>query len=406
MKKLIFIMILILNLWNVMFLHAEVNLNTNIMVDFTNTDIDNVIKIFSEQMNINIVKNKNVEIKINARLKDIPALEALNIICETHGLSYTIRDNLITIYNSKDFVSEALLYEGKTRVYKLTYTKAMDIFKKLELVLGDAIKKGRLNIYPDERVNAIIAIIKTNGKKTLALDEIINAFDQPTLQVLIEAKILEVSLSDENKYGLKWESFSKLKFIMPFSGSVKEEMSLGKTFVLPNNNGSIDGLITAIGSKSDAKVLSNPRLLINNNEEAKIIVGRNEPYTETIKDPQGGTLSTTQFVETGIGFNVTPQINEKFVTLHIAPMVSSAAPRDDLIVPPVISKSEAKTVVTTADNSVVLIGGLISEKKSTVITKVPILGNIPILGYLFSSRNYVTLRSELVLILSVKIIRP
>jgi len=385
---------------------AEANLNINIIVDFTNTDIDDVMKIFSEKMNINIVKNKNVETKINARLKDVPALEALNIICKTHGLSYTIRDNLITICNGKDFVSEGLIYEGKTRVYKLTYTKATEIYKKLQSVVGSAIIEGRLNIYPDERVNAIIAIIRKDRIEELALAEIINAFDQPTLQVLVEAKIIEVALSEENKYGIKWDSLSKLKFVMPFSGNEEKDMSLSRTFLLPGKNGSIDGLITAIGSKSDAKVLSNPRLVINNNEEAKIIVGRNEPYTQTIKDPLGGSLSTTEFVETGIGFTVMPQINENYVTLQIAPIVSSAAPRENLFVPPVISKSEAKTVVTTANNSTIMIGGLISEKKSTVITRVPLLGRIPILGYLFSSRNYVTLRSELVLILTVKIVKP
>jgi type II secretory pathway component GspD/PulD (secretin) len=190
---------------------------------------------------------------------------------------------------------------------------------------------------------------------------------------------------------------------MPFAGDPRTDGSWDRVWKLKDFT--LNGLVTAIGKDTDARVLSNPRLLVINGEEAKIIVGRNEPYSETIKDPLGGSITSTKFVETGIGFTVTPQINEKFVTLTIAPVVSSAAPRADLIVPPVISKSEAKTVVTMADRSTVVIGGLIQEKKSVVITKIPILGDIPYLGYLFSSRQNVKLRSEIILILTTTIIK-
>jgi type II secretory pathway component GspD/PulD (secretin) len=389
-------------------LYARPELNAIVDIDFDNVELDVMMKFFSKTMNVNIIKQHGVSVSISAHLAGIPAIDALGIICDTHELSYTLSDNTITIYSSHDYASANLLYEGETSIYSLNYTKAVDIFSKLSGVFSNDIKNGRMLIFPVERTNSIVVVKKKGNIRTSQeLRQIISAYDQPTLQVLIEAKIVEITLNRENQYGINWNLLQQSEhpnhFQMPFAGDPRTDGSWDRVWKLKDFT--LNGLVTAIGKDTDARVLSNPRLLVINGEEAKIIVGRNEPYSETIKDPLGGSITSTKFVETGIGFTVTPQINEKFVTLTIAPVVSSAAPRADLIVPPVISKSEAKTVVTMADRSTVVIGGLIQEKKSVVITKIPILGDIPYLGYLFSSRQNVKLRSEIILILTTTIIK-
>ncbi len=124
--------------------------------------------------------------------------------------------------------------------------------------------------------------------------------------------------------------------------------------------------------------------------------------------PSGGESiiqTKTEFIEVGIGITVTPQVNEDNVILKIKPNVSSAAERESLYDPPTVSKSEAETTVSVKNKSTLVLGGLIQTRKEKVVKKIPLLGSIPILGWLFSSRSWVTKRSELVIFLTPTIIQ-
>lgn len=389
--------------------------NKKINIAFKGTDIDDVIKIFSEKTGVNIIRNNNVKAKITANLKNINVMDALDLICKTHNINYLIDETIsgeevIRIYTQKDYL-EGLIYQGTADIIKLKYTKALDVYKKLEESGGIKGKNeggyGGGIIYADEKSNSIIIVDKNVSIKRNKLKEIIEAFDRPTPQVLIEAKILSVSLSDESRYGIKWDILWKADILMPFSGNTTSDFNISKTWKFNDGSGSITGLITALQEQGDVKVLSNPRIVVLNNESAKIIVGKNEPYTVTTTIPSGGSTvvtTDTKFVEVGIGLTVTPQIYKDTVLLKVKPNVSSAAERKSESVAPTVTKSEAETIVTVRNKSTLILGGLIETKQGTTIKRVPILGHIPLLSYLFSSRSYSTIRSELVIFLTPTII--
>lgn len=389
--------------------------NKKINITFRDTGIDDMIKIFSEKMNVNIIRNKNVKAKITANLKNIGVFDALDIICKTHNINYLIEESvsgeeLIRIYTQKDYL-QGLLYRGTSEVIKLRHAKAEDVYKKLQDSGGlDTKADGGFGggiIYADEKSNSIIVVDKNLTIKRNRLRKIIESFDQPTPQVLIEAKILQVSLNDETRFGINWEVLWRADILMPFGGDKSSDFSASKTWKFNDNSGTITGLLTALSEQGDVKVLSNPRIVVLNNEPAKIIVGKNEPYTVTTTIPSGGNTvvtTDTKFVEVGIGLTVTPQINSGQVQLKIKPKVSSAAERKSDSVAPTVTKSEAETVVTVKDKSTLILGGLIETKQTETIKRVPILGHIPLLGYLFSSRSWATTRSELVIFLSPTII--
>ncbi len=387
-----------------------------INIDFNNTDIDAVMKIFSDATKMNIIRNNNVKARITANLKDIPVIDALEFICRTHGINYLIEtgitgEKVIRIYNQQDFETQGLMYKGAAKVVKLKYSKAEDVYKKLMDAIGGKAKQeggyGGGVIYPDEKNNSIIIIDRNEHLQDSTIENIISAFDQPSTQVLIEAKILSVSLNDSNKYGINWNLLWKANWLMPFGGDKNTEMSISKTWALKDGSGSFSGLLTALSEQGDVKVLSNPRIMALNGQEAKIIVGKNEPYTVTTTIPSSGSpvvTKDTKFVEVGIGIIVLPQVNDGYVTLRIKPNVSSAAERTSTDIPPTVTKSEAETTVIIKDKTTLVLGGLIENKQSKTINRVPILGHIPILGYLFSSRVYITTRSELVIFLTPTIV--
>lgn len=393
--------------------------NPKINIDFNNTGIDDMMKIFSDRMKINIIKNNNVKAQITANLRDIAVLDALEFICRTHGLNYLLETGLsgekaIRIFNQQDFETQGLVHKGMAKVIRLKHSKAEDVHKKLMEAIGGKSKQegvyGTGVIYPDEKNNSIIIIDREERLKTSRIDNIISAFDQPVPQVLIEAKILSVSLNDSTKYGIDWSLILGGEFKMPFSGDKAVDSSLTYAWNFKTRDGTkgtLTGLVTALAEHGNVKILSNPRITVVNNEPAKIIVGKNEPYTVTTTIPSSGSpvvTADTKFIEVGIGIAVTPQINKDYITLKIKPNVSSAAERSSASIPPTVTKSEAETTVVIKDKSTLIIGGLIETKQIRTIKRVPILGHIPLLGYLFSSRTWETTRSELVIFLTPTII--
>ncbi|MDD5067281.1 MAG: secretin N-terminal domain-containing protein [bacterium] len=393
--------------------------NVKVNVDFNNTGIDDVMRIFSDKMKINIIRNNNVKAQITASLKDMAVIDAFEFICRTHGLNYLLEtgmtgEKVIRIFNQQDFETQALTHQGQAKVIRLRYNKAEDVYKKLTEALGGKSKQdggyGTGVIYADEKNNSIIVIDREDRLKDSNIENIISAFDQPVPQVLIEAKILSVSLNKGSRYGINWGLVLGGGFNMPFSGDTSTDPNIKYTWTFTTKDGtkgSLTGLLTALSEQGNVKILSNPRITALNNEAAKIIVGKNEPYTVTTTIASSGSpvvTADTKFVEVGIGITVTPQINKDYITLKIKPNVSSAAERSSTSIPPTVTKSEAETTVMIRDKSTLVIGGLIETKETSTINRVPVLGYIPLLGYLFSSRSYTTTRSELVIFLTPTVI--
>ena len=270
-----------------------------INVSFQNTDIADVIKIFSKKMDVNIVRNENVKAKITIDLQEVNVLDALDIICRTHGINYLIEQfptskPMIRIYNQKEYL-QALMYKGTAEVIKLQYTKAPDMYKKLQ-ESGAIGKEGGYDggiFYADEDSNSIIVVDRYTTTNMNRLREVIKAFDQPTPQVLIEAKILSVSLNDSAQYGINWGIlWGKAETKMPFSGDRKKEFSFKKVFKSKDKTVTFSGILTALEQQGDVKILSNPRIVVLNNQEAKIIEGKMNLTTSLLLfHPAGKALS-------------------------------------------------------------------------------------------------------------------
>ena len=397
--------------------HAKFK-KTTINISFKGTNIDDVIKIFAEKMNVNIIRNENVKAKITANLKKINIIDALDIICRTHKINYLVEKSIasgpiIRIYTQQDYL-EALMYRGTADVIKLKHSKAVDVYKKLQDAGAIKGKEGSAYgagiLYADEKSNSIIVVDKGSSINRSKLREIIDAFDQPTPQVLIEAKILSISLVDETKYGIDWNavwSKGKMDVRIPMMDMPEKSASINKVWSFNDGGGSLTGIIKALETENDLKVLSSPRIVVLNNEEASIREGQDIPYVVTTSTPSSsGAQQTenTKFIKTGIGITVTPQINENNITLKIVPNISEPATKPEEGKAPSINTSDVTTIVSIKNKATLILGGLIKTRQETIINRVPILGYIPLLSYLFSSRSYSTRRYELVIFLTVTII--
>jgi TonB family protein len=159
----------------------------------------------------------------------------------------------------------------------------------------------------------------------------------------------------------------------------------------------------------DTKILSSPRIMVLNNQEAKILVGTKDAYiTSTVTQTQGTATSadTVNFVETGIKLYVTPTINrDGFVTMKIKPEVSSAETKtvisqDKKTDIPIVTSSEAETTVMVKDGVTIIIGGLQKDERKKSVKKVPLFGDIPGVGFLFRSTSDELSKSDLIILLT------
>lgn len=296
-----------------------------------------------------------------------------------------------------------------TKVYSLQYATADKLKDKLSEMLTKNV--GSLRI--DERTNKIA--ITDLEEKIPMFDKVISEFDEKHKEVLIEAKILQIALDDEYSMGVNWDGvFAKMEKTLHRVATVGVNLKYsGQSDVIPTTAsasakggalqiGQLDSegyqaVIQSLQVYGQTNLLSSPRIAVLNNEEAKILVGTNQPYaTRSISQATGGTANVeaenVTFLDLGVKLYVTPTINkDNYITMKIKPEVSSKI-SDYLIVSsgnliPVVKTTTTETTVMVKDGATVLIGGLIEDRKEENIKEVPGLSKIPLVGGLFRSKT-------------------
>ena len=351
-------------------------------------------------------------------LRDVTAEEALNALLDTYDLYYVKQgDSNIYVIKSKA--------DGKhitvSRVIFCNYAKASDLTKILESRLT---KGGR--IVSDTRTNSLI--ITDLADSIDKMEGLIRSLDVPTQQVLLEAKIVDINLSHGTAIGTRWNETYRDGLVNPtvdpskmnnknfvYDTPIGSVMGLGltKSFarvgvsILEGDDWSINGTFEAGIEDKDAKVLSNPKLLVLNNQEASIDIVEEIPYLESkTTSTEGNTTGTMAFKEAGIKLKVKPQINrDGSIVLSISPEQSYRTGETiGSENTPVINTSKSTTTLMLRSGETAAIGGLIRETEDSTINKVPLLGDIPILGYLFKSETKNKSRYELTIFITAKIV--
>ncbi len=343
-------------------------------------------------------------------------------------------------------------FESKNlvRVFELNYARAKDIEAQLKAQLN-AKKVGLVKA--DERSNQVI--VQTLPERMKEIEALIYLLDRKTKQIIIEAQIVKVSLSDGLTSGVEWEGLfdvspqgDDLAYIgstpfawtggtssdawqsrqatyqeagyvgsYPFSGttsslaSATSSVGAGEMHLGMVGNNDFDIILKYLQTLGETRIISTPKLAVVNNEEAKIHVGQKEAYVTTTTTT-GQTTSTMSeevtFVDVGVMLSVVPTINEEgFITLKIKSEISNVI--DILITPtenqiPIIDTSLAETTVLVKEGSTIVIGGLRKEQEMTSYSGLPALGRIPFLGRLFSTNISTKTITELLIVLTPKLI--
>jgi type II secretory pathway component GspD/PulD (secretin) len=310
-----------------------------------------------------------------------------------------------------------------TTNFVLQYAKIEDI----EPQLTPLITKDIGQIRSDKRTKTLIVTdLPTSMQK---ICELVAIFDRAQKQVFIEAKIVQVQLSDSYSLGVDWNHIFQgldprfsLRTVSKSSGNLGLDIAQtaasgvggGISYHTIAAGGDLNVVVQALATVGKTRLLQNPHIATLDGQEATIKAIRTEPYAETTIE--SGTTNITgktyKFVDVGVTLSVTPRINELgFITCEIRPEVSSVLRWYDAEPGssgnsgvPVVQKSYAETSVSVKDGVTIIIAGMIEEVEKKERTQIPLLGSIPFLGALFRADHKTTENTETIVLLTPRIV--
>ncbi|MDP3142434.1 MAG: type IV pilus secretin PilQ [Candidatus Omnitrophota bacterium] len=396
----------------------------NVTLDFRDADIRNVLRILAYKSGVNIVAGPDVAGLITIQLTDIPWEDALKVILKTYGYGYERSGNVITV-NTYEKLAEKRKIEKEladqepliTEVFSLNYAKSKEASVSLREMLTT---RGRVNF--DERTNTIVVTDSISNMEKIR--KIMPALDLVTPQVLIEAKIIETKLDNTDKLGIDWTAkvtafgaqrpitwpFPKIRdnqvMTDPFPAAASTEFKFGTL-----NFTQFQAVLELLSTRTDTNTLSNPRIVTMDNQPASITVGTKWPVAQYTYNSEQAKwqVSGWEYQDYGIILKVTPHVNkEGYVTMDIAPQVSDKTGEVsfDTAAIPILSTQETSTRVMIKDGETLIIAGLLKDKSTDTKKKIPILGDIPLLGLLFQKTEKVLEKTDLLIFITPHIITP
>lgn len=267
-----------------------------------------------------------------------------------------------------------------------------------------------ISISADETNNAIL--VYGTPRDYAVVEEALRKLDILPFQVMIEAAITEVSLTDNLKYGVQWNFQSGNSEAILSEGTTS---ALTRTFpgfsYFYSNNSDISATLNALEKRTNIKVISAPKLLVLNNQTAALQVGDQVPISTqsatNLNSNNGSVVNSVEYRDTGVILKVTPRVNASgLVLLDIAQEVSDVATNQTSgIDSPTISTRRISTSIAVQDGQVIALGGLFRNSKTLGKNGLPVVSRIPVLGALFGSHNNVDNRTELLIILKPHVLR-
>lgn len=279
---------------------------------------------------------------------------------------------------------------------------------------------GKITITPDKATNSLVVMASPADYQNLL--QVIQKLDKRRRQVFVQAIIAEVSLDRLKDIGVQWGALGGASNgTATVVGAYDPQNTFSQLFStlaalktagisIPDLTGTpvnFAAVLKALESKGAVNVLSTPNIMTSDNKEAEIFVGENVPFLSQTNLTTGGvSQQSVERKDTGITLRITPQISEgEYVKLDIYQEISAVKDNRGQATDLVTTKRSAKTSVVVKDKDTVVIGGLIQDQDQETINKIPFLGDIPLLGWLFKTKSTLRQKTNLMIVLTPRIIR-
>src|SRR6059058_1189293 len=390
--------------------------------EFQGDDVGQVLRLLARQAKVNMVVSDQVTGTVTMRLEDVTALQAIAIIVKAKGLFLDEIDHVYYIKTPAEKTAEPTESDS----YQFSYSRAKDVAPLLASQLSS---KEAPQI--DERTNTIF--FRETRSNIDTVRKLLVTIDKPTKQVMIEARLVEVTANPRQSYGINWAgtvgsstNAQTFSYGAPANTSGSTTSTSGNiplnNFALgnPANNNilgnfshlalgqfailsvpQMSATLRFLNEDNDAEFLANPRVVTADNLQAKIEINRAQPVPQLNFNEQTATAVFGGFQDKKFGNTliVTPSINkDNFVTLKVKPEISNKVGDSTFVFAgatvssPIIDTRALESNVLIRSGDTLAIGGLIQDEVAKAHNKVPLLGDVPVLGYLF--QNHLNARTK------------
>jgi len=402
-----------------------------VCIDVNEVPIGTVIRQLADQVNVDLIMSPKVIGNVTVSLTEVSLDEALRCILDVHGAGIIVGENVIRILSRGEMpeIAERLV----TQTFEITYADVAQVVKALE-----KFKSAQGSVSSIEGTSHII--VTDTESKVRDITNLLSTIDRITPQVLVEVRIYDITSKDNLDLGIDWYAGRRTNWNAsgyPDNADIVVEKGGNDTYIgsrtdpsleagfiagtnkteastqgylrfgLLNDSIDINAILRAEKENIDAKLLANPRIMVVDNEEATFDIVTEHPYVErTIT--AGSTTETVKFKNVGVKLVVTPHVaGNDMLRLNIAPEFSVLVTRVQIASSnvPVVDTRKVNTIALVRDGQAVVLGGLRKKETSMQVNKVPILGDIPVLGHLFRFEGESTVNTELVVFITPRIIR-
>lgn len=395
----------------------EQRLQKRISVEFRKTPIEDVIRLIAEQADVDVVTSPRVTGDVTVKLTNVPLQEALRSILEVHGCDYIAGENILRVMAREEVPT--VPERHVTEILEITYADVTEVVKSLDRLRSEVGSVAHIQ-------GTSHILITDREARVRDMMHFVRQVDRMTPQILVEARIYDVTSKDRFDLGVQWSVGTRTEYgvtgrpdpatetnpfaTAQFSGTVpKAQSTIGAVrlgWLTPHVD--IDTMLRASQENVDAKLLANPRVLVLNGETASIRIVSEIPYQQLQESALGGSIGATAFREVGVELWVTANValRDEMVRLHMRPVFSVVTGEVQVagigvtFPQPVVDRREADTTLIVRHGQTVVLGGL--RKKETIkqINKVPVLGDLPLAGALFRFRGEETVNSELIVFIT------
>jgi len=369
-------------------------------------DVASILQLLAAQFSLNILTTSDVKGTVTFQFANVPLATALDVLVKAAQCNMVKTGDVIMVKPIKVQVSG----EMETRVFNLDYAEAEDMkttLRRLSSGNGEIQVSHRRVGDGNSSKRASMLMITDFPENLAQIEKVIQELDLPVPQVSIEAKFIETTIANEDLYGIDWTIRASVSATIPPDKlkpgeGVKVPLTLNQMLLGTLTIGDLSAVLDLLKTRGSARLLANPRAITLDNQTAEMTISTQVPVREVRVDPgtQAQTI-TWKREQIPIELRVTPHVlADGSINMEVNPRVEAitgyVGPVGDQ--QPVTSRREAKTQIRVRDGEVAVVGGLVQDQYTKTVSKVPVLGSIPILGpLLFTKTSVRATKSDLLI---------
>jgi len=369
-----------------------------ISLDLRNVDISSVLQIFSKETGISVVAGRDVYGKVTVILNNVTPEDALDVILKSNGYTYTREGNVVQVYSSTEPARVEELPGGVfVKTFMINYVGPDELLATLTKLMPE-----NANIYTTKGSKTVV--VKGSANDIKRAEILIRNLDIPPRQVMVEAKIIEVSLNEAQSLGINssWTNPDNATEIAQTKGLASQPTVTGATglyYSVTNQN--MTSLVETLSTRTGFNILSSPKVMAMNEQKAEIITGSKLGYyVNTVTTT--GTIQNVEFMDVGTKLEITPSVkSDGMIVMNIHPEISEGAIVNNL---PQKNSTETTTQLIVKDGQTIVIGGLVRDSQKKEVKGVPVLMDIPFLGFLLKRTEITSEKKEVIVLITPHIV--